>query len=153
MIVPAVLLTLMAAMPVSDNCGWCGADAAALGRALALGGPAPCYCPPPHQAAPRKATAGAQEPSPSPPAKPDQGLACRDDINMAGVYASLRDAGASEEKTVHDVLDMLRKGHAETDEVAHQIGLVQMIYETKGEDRDNKVLLRILQGCVPKAKL
>lgn len=30
-----------------DNCGWCGADAQALGRALNMGGPAPCYCPPP----------------------------------------------------------------------------------------------------------
>jgi hypothetical protein len=29
----------------ASGCGWCG-PAASLGRALALGGPAPCYCPP-----------------------------------------------------------------------------------------------------------
>lgn len=48
-----------------DNCGWCGADAQALGRALNMGAPVPCYCPPAPQTqrpAPKPATAKAPVP-------------------------------------------------------------------------------------------
>lgn len=41
------LVVIAPAAASATECGWCGRDAQALGRALNMGGPAPCYCPDP----------------------------------------------------------------------------------------------------------
>lgn len=73
-----VIAALLVMAPVSlaearDNCGWCGADAQALGRALNMGGPVACYCPPPPQPKapdPRPATSGHGDRKPDKPVEP-----------------------------------------------------------------------------------
>lgn len=67
-----VIATLLVTAPASlvqarDNCGWCGADAQAPGRALNMGGPVACYCPPPpspRTAKPTRSTSGHGEVKP-----------------------------------------------------------------------------------------
>lgn len=74
-IAATLVATPIAFVHAHDNCGWCGADAQALGRALNMGAPVPCYCPPAPQTqrpAPKPAIAKAPAPRAEMLAEPAQ---------------------------------------------------------------------------------
>lgn len=68
-IAAVLIMAPVAFADAHDNCGWCGADAQALGRALNMGAPVPCYCPPPSPQPKRDPPVRAKAPDGGPPAK------------------------------------------------------------------------------------
>lgn len=139
-VVGFVLLAAPAGAQEDIGCGWCG-PAASLGRALALGGPAPCYCPPPE---PKRHPAPVVK-APPPPTEPS--LKCADDMNMASVYDDLRSAGINEGEATKQAMHLLSAGGESGNEIIRQLLLLHVVYTTSGLDRVDIIRQRVMQMC------
>lgn len=150
-VVGFVLLAAPAGAQEDIGCGWCG-PAASLGRALALGGPAPCYCPPPE---PKRHPAPVVKAPPPPVVEPaakvppptEPSLECKDDMNMASVYDDLRSAGIGEGEATKQAMRLLSADGESGNEIIRQLLLLHVVYTTSGLDRVDIIRQRVMQVC------